>query len=456
MTLLLLKALKWYLWDINNLRRLTNEKLMELRDKLFRSMVRRAYEVPMYYKLFKRKGVHVEEIRGVRDANKLPLIYKEDIEKQSLDELIPHHRDEKLFIQVSTSGTTGKSLSIYVDFSDIIIGLLGYLRTIREYGVNWWRDRLTVIGDFAPHTAETGYVRRGVFNNPLFSSVFKRVQWLDTNSKPEDVIRRLNEFKPDFIGGYVGMLGHLAVLKKQGLGREVNPRCIASTGAVLDSSLKKFIEETFETTVFEVYGATETGPIAFQCREEGVYHILSDLLYVEVLEDGKPVESKQPGHIVVTKLYGGGTPIIRYAALNDIVSPLYEEHKCGLGGDLLHRIYGRDSIRLYRGDGKIVLASNITKVFSRVLYELQTSVIRDVKVIQRNFNEIEVQLVLDEKIKRKEGNIEGVYGLIEKGLRELLGSNTSVEIREVERVSRDEPRIISRIKPEDVKITGYL
>ncbi len=60
------------------------------------------------------------------------------------------------------------------------------------------------------------------------------------------------------------MLGHLAVLKTQGYGKHVQPKLIASTGALLDPNLKKFIEETFETKVFEVYGATETGPIAYQ------------------------------------------------------------------------------------------------------------------------------------------------------------------------------------------------
>ncbi|RLF40284.1 MAG: hypothetical protein DRN12_05720, partial [Thermoplasmata archaeon] len=419
---ILLKLLKWYMWDIGNLEHLSQKKLESLKDKLFIDTVRRAYSVPLYQKLFKKSGVNREDIKGIEDVDKLPIISKDDLKQFTHEDFIPNSKRNKL-IPVSTSGTTGKSLSIYVDFSDIIIGLLGYLRTIKIYGLKWWKHRLSVIGDFAPHTAETGYIKRGVFNNPLISHVFKRVQWLDTNSKPEVVIKELDRFKPDFIGGYVGMLGHLAVLKKQGEGKNISPRYIASTGAVLDPELKKFIEEAFDTKVFEVYGATETGPIAFQC-EKGVYHVMSDLLHVEVLEDGEPVDSKKPGHIVVTKLYGSGTPIIRYNALNDIVAPLYEEHDCKLSGDLLYRIYGRDSIRLYRRDGKIILGSVIARVFSRILYELQTSMIRDVKIIQKSFDEIDILLVIDENLRDIGPSVEDVYSLLEKGLKEIFGSNT--------------------------------
>ena len=38
---------------------------------------------------------------------------------------------------VFTSGTTGKTLSLYVDMSDIIMGLFGYIRALREFGINW-------------------------------------------------------------------------------------------------------------------------------------------------------------------------------------------------------------------------------------------------------------------------------------------------------------------------------
>jgi len=92
-------------------------------------------------------------------------------------------------VKVSTSGTTGKSLSIYVDMFDIIMGLFGYLRTIKEYGLNWRKSNISIIGDFAPHTAETGYVKKGLFPNSDKSKTWHRwadcLSWLEIQSSCE-------------------------------------------------------------------------------------------------------------------------------------------------------------------------------------------------------------------------------------------------------------------------------
>jgi phenylacetate-coenzyme A ligase PaaK-like adenylate-forming protein len=322
--------------------------------------------------------------------------------------------------------------------------------------LNWRKSNISIIGDFAPHTAETGYVKKSLFSGAWFQSYLKNLQWLDTNEKPEKVLKDLDSFKPDFIGGYTGMLGHLAVLKEEGFGKNVKPKVIASTGALLDPALKKYISDMFNAPVFEVYGATETGPIAFQCKEYGKYHIMSDLIHVEFIEDDRVVDSKEPGHVVVTKLYGNGTPIIRYNAINDIVSPLYEKHDCGLSGDLIEKIHGRDSIYLYNHEGKKVLAMSITGIFSKLLYELKTSKFRDIKVIQHDVKKFEIQAVIDEKLKEKPPYIDEIFNVLKNGFKELFGKDVIVKTREVKKVSRDEPRIITKVDPSRFDKTGYL
>ncbi|MFO8078225.1 MAG: hypothetical protein R6U21_06265, partial [Thermoplasmatota archaeon] len=425
------------------------------RNKKFRYIIRHAYTVPMYHQLYKKAGIHPSDIKTISDIQQLPIISKEIIKSYKPADLISRSSNIYDLIKVSTSGTTGKSLSIYVNMYEIILGLFGYLRTIQEYGLNWRKNRLSIIGDFAPHTAETGYVQRGILPK-TWKSIYNHIQWLDTNDSPEQIIEALNKFKPDFIGGYTGMLGHLAVLKKQGKGKGISPAYIASTGALLDPHLKTFIEDVFHSTVFEVYGATETGPIAFQCKQQQIYHIMSDLLHLEFIDkQGNPVNSKQGGNLLVTKLYGGGTPIIRYDAINDIVAPLHEKHDCGLSGDLIYKIYGRESIRLYRKDGKIILASSLTEIFSRLLYELQTSKVRDMKIVQKDLETIEIGLVIDEKLKNKPPTIQEITDVFIDGFKKKFGKNITVDVNEIKRVSRDEPRIISQVDPKTITFTGY-
>lgn len=452
----LLKILKYYLVDINNLRRFNDSQLNRFRDNNFRKIIKYAFTVPMYSDIYKEAGVKVEDIKSLEDITRLPIISKEDIKRYYPDGLIPKNRDKNNFVTVSTSGTTGKSLSIYVDLFDILIGLFGYLRTVKEYDLNWRKNRLSIIGDFAPHTAESGYVKKSLFSNAWIQKYMRNIQWLDTNDKPEKVIEELNNFKPDFIGGYTGMLGHLAVLKEGGEGKEIKPKVIASTGSLLDPDLKNYISKIFEAPVFEVYGTTETGPIAFQCKEFGKYHIMSDLLHVEFIEDDRVVSSKEPSHILVTKLFGGGTPIIRYNAINDIVSPLYEKHDCGLSGGLIEKIHGRDSIFLYRTDGKKVLAMSMTGIFSRLLYELKTSKFRDIKVIQHDIKNFEIWFVVDEKLRDIGPSLNEIFSVLKQGFNDVFGNDIVVNFKEVKKITRKEPRIITKIDSKDFIASGYV
>jgi len=453
----LIRIFNAYLNHINRLQRFSNNEISRLQNKQLKKMIKKAFLVPMYKDLYSKAGIRVNDIQSIADLQKLPIITKEHFSKYQPNDLIPSNKNINQFVKVSTSGTTGKSLSIYVDMYEIIIGLFGYLRTIQDYGISWRKNRLSIIGDFASHTAETGYVKHGLMPNSISKNAFKTIQWLDTNDLPEKVIKQLNDFKPDFIGGYTGMLGHLAVLKSQGQGKDVQPKVIASTGALLDNNLKKFIESTFNTKVFEVYGATETGPIAYQCHKAGIYHIMSDFLYLEFVDkNNRPVTSKEPGHMLVTKLYGGGTPIIRYDAINDIVAPLKEKHDCNVSGDLIYKIYGRDKIRLFRSDGKIVLASSLTSIFSRLLYQLQTSKIREMKIVQKALEEIEISIVIDEKLRNIGPSVDDIYNVLQQGFKEKFGNTVTVICKEVEKVSRDEPRIISLVDPEKIKITGFV
>ncbi len=452
----LLKILKYYLVDINNLRRFDEIELKRFRDKKFRKIIKYAFTIPMYNELYEKAGINVDDIRSLDDITRIPIISKEDIKKYYPDGLIPRNRDKNDFVSVSTSGTTGKSLSIYVDMFDILIGLFGYLRTVKEYDLNWRKNRLSIIGDFAPHTAETGYIKKSLFSNAWLQSYLKNIQWLDTNDKPEKVIEDLDSFKPDFIGGYTGMLGHISVLKEEGLGKNINPKVIASTGSLLDSTLKDYISKVFDAPVFEVYGTTETGPIAFQCKDFGKYHIMSDLLHVEFVENERVVSSKEPGHILVTKLFGGGTPIIRYNAINDIVSPLYEKHDCGLSGDLINKIHGRDSIFLYRRDGKKVLAMSMTGIFSKLLYELKTSKFRDIKVIQYDVQNFEIQAVVDDKLRDIGPSVDKIFSVLKQGFLDTFGDEIKVVTKEVKKISRKEPRITTKIDPGSFSSSGYV
>jgi len=451
----LLKILKSYLFDINRLWQLNEVELKKYQDVCFRKIVAYAYTVPLYREKYKKIGIHPNDIEGIKDIEKLPFITKEDIKKYYPEGIISTKTRKDKLIDVSTSGTTGKSLSIYVDMFDIVMGLFGYIRTLREYDINWRKNRISIIGDFATHTVESGYINRGLQPQKNFNFLFKNIQWLDTNDDPKKVIEELNSFQPDFIGGYVGMLGHLALLKQQGLGEKIFPKIIASTGAVLDKFLKETIEKTFNAPVFESYGSTETGPIAFECNQ-GSYHVMSDFVFLEILKDGKPVSQGEAGTLVVTKLFGKGTPIIRYDAINDIVEPSFDKCTCSMSGDFIKKIYGRDDLSLLLSGGRVLLPSSFAEIYSKILYQLKTTKLKDTRIIQHSKNKIEIQVVIDPMQKNIKPSTEEIFLMLKTGFIKKVGSDVDIIVKEVEKLGDHERRIISKVDKSKFEIKQYI
>lgn len=449
------KILKSYISDIDRLYRFDEETLQVYQDTQVRKMVRFASTVPLYRNKYNAVGVRLADITGIQDLGKLPLISKDDFKQYYPDGIISSTKKRERLVEIATSGTTGKSLPLYVDMFDIVMGLFAYIRTLHEYGVNVWKDKITIIGDFASHTAESGYITRGIEPRLPLPSVFKNIQWLNTNDDPEKVIGEINAFQPRFIGGYVGMLGHLAILKGTGVGPEISPEYIGATGSVLDPTLKAFIEKSFGAHVFEVYGATESGLIGFECKR-GNYHIMSDLVYLEFLHNGRPVRSGEAGHLIITKLFSGGTPIIRYNAINDIVAPLDSTCNCGMAGSLIKKIYGRDDLAIYLPDGKVLLPSSFSEIYSRVLYELKTNKVKNTRIIQHDLNTLEIDVLIDEKLRHIGPSVEEVCAFIQQGFQAKIGSQIKITVQEVDVIDTSGPRIISKINPSTFTITGYL
>ena len=207
--------------------------------------------------------------------------------------------------------------------------------------------------------------------------------------------------------------------------------------------------------VFDYYAATEAGVIAFQGKC-GHYHVNSDLVYPEFLMDGKQVRSKEQARFVITKLYGRGTPIIRYDSVNDIVAPLYEKCSCKIPGQLIDKIYGRDDLSLFLSGGRVLLPATIAEIHGRLLYELKTNKVQHTRITQNSLNNIEIRLVLDKKLKEKKPSAKEIFSVLKEGYEEKIGSDIKVDIKEVKSVSKKGPRIVTKVDKNKFKIKEYI
>lgn len=421
--------------------RIERDKLIELVEGRYRKQIRRAYRlVPLYKRLY--SGIDIYKLKNLEDFKRLPFLDKNDLISASKDDLIPLR--SRNLTMVSTSGTTGKPVSIYVSFPEMVHGLVGYLRSLEEYDLNWKKARIAIIADLREGSAESGYLFKSVFAQRLLR--FDNLLILDTNKEPRDIMNKLVDFRPDFLGGYAGMLSHLALLKEKKR-EKVDPDVIASTGSPLDKNLRRYIEESFDAELFEVYGATESGPIAFDCRY-GSMHVNEDMVHVEILE------GKNTGHLIVTKLYGEGTPVIRYRGVDDIISLSKKSCKCGRKGVIINRIYGRGNLSIYRRDGAVLTPSVFAEIFSPVIYELKSERLRATKIIQHSLNKVEIRVVLDDKL--RDVSDKEILEIIERGFIKKMGESLNIEVKKVKKISRKKPTVLSRIDPNIFKKLKYI
>ena len=179
-------------------------------------------------------------------------------------------------------------------------------------------------------------------------------------------------------------------------------------------------------------------------------------MYPEFLNDGKPVKSKEPGKMIITKLYGLGTPIIRYNAVNDIVAPLYEKCDCGIPGLLIDRIYGRDDLALFFSNGRALLPSSISEIHGRILYELKTNKVKHTRIIQKDLKNLEIQLVIDKKLDKDKASSEEIFSILVDGYHEKVGKDVNIDVKQVKKINRNEPHIQTKIDKSSFKIVKYV
>lgn len=85
---------------------------------------------------------------------------------------------------------------------------------------------------------------------------------------------------------------------------------ISSTYELLTPNVKRYLEKVFQCQVFDSYGCSEFGPIAFACQH-GAKHIFEGSVFVEIIEKGLYMDP-DVGEIVVTALDNPAMPLIRY------------------------------------------------------------------------------------------------------------------------------------------------
>ncbi len=430
---------KSYLIDIDRIWRLKKESILKYQEKCLRKIVRFAYDnVPLYHRKYKAANVYPSDIKKKSDIEKLPFINKDDLRVSSVKDILPRGRNKTDFFRLSTSGSTGKPVFVYWDRFSAVKSLEAYIRILKAYGGKWSKSKIALVIDLEP----------GSIENTMFSSSIpflikkilpmNNIKYIHIGEKPEDIIKELNDFSPEFLGSDPNMLRKLAVLNNEGLGKNLSLDCIFSGGSMLDEYTKSYVEKSFSTKIRNIYGATELGPLAFQCIKSSNYHIHSDYVLMEFLDEkNNPVKNNKPGSLVLTKLYGCGTPIIRYTGIEDFITQTDDHTSCGINTEMISRIEGRKADMIVLPNNKLLSPLTLTGIPAKIMEKYNTYKIKQFQIIQHKKDLVECILVFDNNLRDRGVSVKIIMNEVKLGLKKRLGKSVDVFVSEKDTLFRN-------------------
>jgi len=248
--------------------------------------------------------------------------------------------------------------------------------------------------------------RRRYFDSFLFNEARKR-----------SCCHEINRFKPGALVGYAGNLVDLAFYVRARAGVLRWKAHSLVTGAEgLQPGQRELLEETLADEVFMSYGSREFMLIGMECSHHKGYHVSSDNLFVEVVDEaGQPMAPGQTGRILVTDLRNEANPFVRYE-IGDLGAWATEPCSCGLPFPLLARVEGRIQEYLVAADGARMTALFIPHLMKEFVW------IRGYQLEQERVGMVRVNVLSDE-----DPGVSAVNDLV-AALQAKLGMKTRVDV----------------------------
>jgi phenylacetate-CoA ligase len=388
------------------------ERLRELREQKLRRLVGESYKnVPYYRKLFDRAGVRPAEIKTLDDLRRIPVTTRAVQRELPAGEMIDRRIDPQSLRSEKSSGSTGTPFRVFYDqeFLELRNGL--FLRGLRAVGYRPGQRLFLVTSR-----------RNGSRQRRLL-----RWQYGSIEDSPPRLLRQFLDFKPHVLYGCVSPLILLAKGLERTKARRRPLKAVVTTAETLDGSTRALLRRVFRCPVYDFYGMTEMGLVAWECPESQDYHLSEDAVYVEPHPDDG---GSSVARLVMTNLESRAMPFIRFETGDLGVLGRKEPCSCGRTLSLLSRVEGRlvDCVRL--PGGRTVTPYALTCRLERI------QGLRRYQVIQKSHNEFRVL------VETADGNGNGRARdeRIAEVMREALGKQAGVTVEPVRKIAQDPGR----------------
>ncbi len=320
-------------------------------------------------------------------------------------------------VQGMTSGSTGRPITFY---GSELTQLFWRAFTLRDH---LWQRR-----DFSTKLAA---IRTGVEQlvtagwGGATDSVYRTgpLATLNISTDIDAQLEWLREEDPDYLLSFSSNLRALAVRALELGIRLPKLREVRTFGEALPEDLRALCRRAWNVKLVDIYSAQEVGYIALQCPGHDHYHVQSENIIVEILDEhGTACAPGQIGRVVVSTLHNFAMPLIRYDIGDYAESG--EPCACGRGLPVIRRILGRRRNLLILPDGRQHWPSYPSDQWAHI------APVRQLQMIQRTREDILLRIVAPRPLTPQESD-----GLI-SALQASLGHPFVMQIERVAAIPR--------------------
>jgi phenylacetate-CoA ligase len=359
--------------------------------------------VPYYQKIFQDSNISPFDVETIEDLKKLPITKKSNL--QSLKAKFVTSSEFNLCdLRIErTSGSTGQPFSIFFDKNFVNVRDSLFLRALLTSGYRPGQKILL----FTDHV------------NEKKKHWFMRWSYASIQDSADRLLWIYRQIEPHVVYGCTTAMKLLAQKIRSQKRITHKPKVIITAGEVLDDRTRGFLEETFSSELFDIYGLTEMGVVGWECSQHKGFHLAEDTTIIEYLplENGNELK-----RLVMTNLNSRGMPFIRYDT-GDVGMPSQIENcSCGRNLKILKKVEGRkvDCIKLK--EGQIISPYRITCAIEKL------NGLINYQITQADYNQFIVKIGTEknsDKIKNED---------IKRLMYLTIGPNINVCIKRVDQI----------------------
>jgi phenylacetate-CoA ligase len=308
------------IWERARVLRLSREQLEAEQAAKFRKLVRLVYDrSPFYRSIIEERSLDIDRCR----PSDFPILTKQTV-AENFDQILTDRRlslarIEKFLAQShdpgelldgrfhvlhssGTSGTVGHAVYSHKAW------IKGTSQMLRVFPLRL-RTKVAFVAAARGHFAGASLLVTGNYGT---NRLFFDVRTYDVSRPMDQIIEALNDFQPQVLTGYAGVLERLAEAQGDGT-LSIRPQVLVSGAEPLRPHCRAILEQAFDASVLNSYASSEHLFMALTLPGSEGMHLLEDDLIFELCDD----------FTCVTNLFNDTLPLIRYR-MDDVLIPQKE------------------------------------------------------------------------------------------------------------------------------------